>query len=115
MAVKFALEDAGMVVVGPVASLSKAVEVADAGGFDVAVLDVAIKGGDVFPAADILTRRSVPIVFHTGHGERSALCQSYPAARMVRKPVTEERLSEELALALLEGAAMVSGPSPALP
>lgn len=58
----------GCNVVASVASLAKARAVAPAIEADVALLDVNLGGHLVFPVADILKRRGMPIVFSTGYG-----------------------------------------------
>ena len=73
------LEMAGATVIGPIGRLADAVAAARAGGFAVAILDIDLVGEDVFPAADILVERGVPFVFHTGHGSKADLAESYEA------------------------------------
>jgi CheY-like chemotaxis protein len=94
--VKMALEDAGFEVVGPIKDLSDAVDQATSEDFDVAVLDINIDGGDVFPAADILRERRIPFVFHTGHGNRRDLKGDYPGAPVFAKPSDEETMLQTL-------------------
>ena len=65
--------------------------------FHAAVLDVRLADGDVYPLADRLYAGSVPIVFHSGHAEVSALSALYPGARAVRKPSWGEELIGTLA------------------
>ena len=55
-------------------------------GFDVAVLDVRLADGDVFPLADALIARGVPIVFHSGHADKGELEAAYPGAHALPKP-----------------------------
>ena len=87
-----ALEDAGFEVVGPIQELPDAIAAAKTGDYELALLDVAIKGGEVFPAADILSSRGVPVVFHTGQAEREEIRAAYPMARLVSKPAREDQL-----------------------
>ena len=56
------------------------------GGFDVALLDVRLADGDVYPLADALIALGVPIVFHSGHADASDLVAAYPDARALPKP-----------------------------
>ncbi|MEM0909130.1 MAG: response regulator [Pseudomonadota bacterium] len=93
---KALLEDAGMIVIGPYGRLVDAVNAAHHADIEVAILDIAVHGGDVFPAADILVARGVPIVFHTGHGERNTIVHAYPNAVIVHKPAAESELLQEL-------------------
>jgi CheY-like chemotaxis protein len=62
------LEDLGVSIVGPAASVSKALELVEAGGFDGAFLDVNLRGERVDAVADALAAQAIPFVFTTGHG-----------------------------------------------
>jgi DNA-binding response OmpR family regulator len=57
------------VIVGPVATLEKALKLAEEEEFDAAILDVTIRGGKVFPVAELLLRRGIPFVFASGYGD----------------------------------------------
>ena len=54
--------------------------------FDVALLDVRLADGDVYPLADALHARGVPIVFHSAHADVVSLTERYPGAFALRKP-----------------------------
>ena len=56
------------------------------GGFDAAVLDVRLPDGEVFPVAERLAARSVPLVFHSGHARTSEIDARFPGALMLSKP-----------------------------
>lgn len=62
------LNELGYQVVGPVPRLAKALDLARAEQFDIAVLDVNLNGTNSFPIADVLIDRGVPFVFATGYG-----------------------------------------------
>src|SRR5215470_16598116 len=47
-------------VVGPVATLERALETIDRGRLDAALLDVRVNGHDAFAVADVLMKRNVP-------------------------------------------------------
>jgi CheY-like chemotaxis protein len=65
-----ALEQAGATVVGPVPTLSQSLmRLTDVRGIEVAVLDINLRGNLVFPAADLLQKASVPIVFFSAYDE----------------------------------------------
>lgn len=62
------LSEAGAVVVGPVGDLQRAIELVTAEkDLHAAVLDINIRGEDIFPLADLLAERGVPMVFATGY------------------------------------------------
>lgn len=90
-------EHFGAAVVGPCYGLASAVETARSTDLAAAVLDIDLAGEDVFPAADILTERGVPFVFHTGHGRRIELARDYPDVPVCKKPVRGERIAKVLA------------------
>lgn len=65
-----ALEQAGAVVVGPIPTLSQALDrLTDPGGLEVAILDINLRGELIFPVADVLQKASVPIVFFSACDE----------------------------------------------
>lgn len=63
------LTDAGAEIVGPVATVAEANELADAQGFDCAVLDMNLEGQFAFALAQRLKNEGVPFVVATGYGE----------------------------------------------
>lgn len=80
------LQEAGAIVIGPVPSLPGAIRAANDEHIDAAILDIDLQGQDVFPAADILLRRGVPFVFHSGHGSHSGLPAQFEAVPICPKP-----------------------------
>ena len=75
MEVEAHLRALGFDVLGPIGWLSQALRLAREQALDGALLDVNIKGGEVFPVAEILLARGLPVVLATGYG-----CDNYPAA-----------------------------------
>ena len=61
------LAEQGCAIVGPVAKLEDAVAAAQSEALDWAVLDVNLRGGYVFPAAEALLRRGIAFLFATGY------------------------------------------------
>lgn len=84
----------GGVPVGPFATLQELMAAIQAGGYDVAILDVRLGREVSFPAADALQSAGVPFVFHSGHAERRDLFFAYPEATLCHKPCAPERLLE---------------------
>jgi DNA-binding response OmpR family regulator len=70
MAVEMALEDEGYAVAGPYARLDEALRAAEEEVVDAALLDINIIGGMVFPVAEALKRRGVPVLLVSGYGEK---------------------------------------------
>ena len=67
------------------------------GAFDVALLDVRLGDGEVFPLARALDRRGVRVVFHSGHARASDLLREFPGARALPKPAMEDDLIRTVA------------------
>lgn len=95
------LEDAGACV-RLAATVGEAVAAAS-NGIDVALLDVSLADGEVFPAADILAERGLPFVFHSGHAATEVLLERYPRARALPKPAHENVLLATLGAMLSKG------------
>lgn len=63
---------------------------------DAAILDVNIVDGEVFPLADALARRGVPLIFHSGHLPMDVVRSRYPGALACSKPCSPDRLVSAL-------------------
>lgn len=87
---------AGVEIVGPVPSFAEAAALADERRIDMAVLDISLDEERVYPVADTLIERRVPIVFVTGY-DRSALPDRYAAVPLCQKPVETDEVIEALA------------------
>ncbi len=90
------LEEAGARVIGPFARLSNAMEAFDGARPDAALLDIQIVGGDSFPLARRLHDAGVPIVFHSGSADVSAIERAYPKATLCPKPSSPEHVLRSL-------------------
>lgn len=90
------LADFGCTLAGSGATVSEALAaVGAATEIDAAILDVNLGGEKVFPVADILVSRGVPIVFSTAYGPAD-LADRYPHARIIHKPYRAEELAQLL-------------------
>jgi FixJ family two-component response regulator len=58
----------------------------------VAVLDVRLGNGTVHAVASKLSRRGVPIIFHTGHGAVEMVSAQWPGSRILAKPARSDEL-----------------------
>lgn len=83
----------GHQVVGPVAQLSKAVEMAQREALDVAILDVNIKGNEVYPVAEALAARGIPFIFVTGYA-KGGLPAPYSDRPSLQKPFRRHSLRD---------------------
>jgi CheY-like chemotaxis protein len=90
------LELLGAQIRGPAATAADALALI-AGGepIDGAVLDVCLRGEMVYPVADALQRRGVPIVFTTGYG-KELIAPEYAHVPCLEKPVDPEQLARVL-------------------
>jgi CheY-like chemotaxis protein len=94
------LMELGCKVVGTACDFKRATELAQAGqDVDVAILDVNLSGQQVYPVADILSRRGIPFVFATGMGA-SGLPPSWQGHCSISKPMSMTSLAEALGRAI---------------
>jgi CheY-like chemotaxis protein len=91
-----ALADLGIEVAGVAGTLKEALTHVEAGNFDCAILDLHIKGKEVFPVAEALAARGVPFVFATGYGQ-SGVPEKYRERPVLQKPFTALELERALA------------------
>lgn len=93
-----ALEDAGARVLGPVSTVDQAMEITRDPSVAIhgAILDVNLQGEMVYPFAEVLAKRNLPIVFVTGY-ECSAMPDSFRNVPCLTKPCNEQELIAILA------------------
>jgi len=99
MSVEDMLSDLGCTIASQASSLSEALERAQAGGFEVALLDVSLNGKQVFPVAELLSEQGIPFAFASGYG-RAGLPEGFRNRPVVAKPFQIEELSAALTAAL---------------
>jgi CheY-like chemotaxis protein len=98
MLIEDALTDAGCRPL--VASrIPKAVALSETEAIDCAILDVNLAGEDVYPVADVLTRRHIPFIFSTGYGSNSLPAQ-YRDRPILPKPYVPEQIARAILAAL---------------
>jgi PAS domain S-box-containing protein len=90
------LVELGVEVVGPFGTLAEAMVAAKGEAFDVAVLDVNLDGGTVYPLAHHLAERNVPFAFVTGY-EPGTIDVRFRHVPVLQKPVERQMLCELLA------------------
>lgn len=81
--------------------IDDALALVDAHHFDAAVLDINLGGDAVFPLADRLRARGVPILFATGYGARG-LPSAYADYPVLQKPYPPEQLAPTVATMVRE-------------
>ena len=75
--------------------MASKLKVIDERVFDVALLDIKLKGKHGYAVADALAARGVPFVFVTGNSVRD-IEDGYRDRPVLRKPFKEEKLIEAL-------------------
>ena len=98
MTLEDALTDAGYTYV-TASRIKKAVALAEAEAIDCAILDVNVAGEDVFPVAEILSRRNIPFILSTGYG-RDTLPAEYRERPVLAKPYLPEDVPAAIIAAL---------------
>lgn len=93
------LAELGCIVHAVAPTVPKALEIAEDGGFEAAVLDVNVARQRVFPVADLLAAKGIPFAFASGYGE-SEMVGEYQSRPRLGKPYTTEDLERALRTAL---------------
>ena len=96
------LVDLGHEIAASAATVDEARNLAEAGGFDLAILDVNLEGQEIFPVAEILAERNLPFIFVTGYGA-GGLPERFRGRPTLQKPFQSEKL--EAAVIKLSSAA----------
>ena len=80
------VEEAGYEVVGPHRGISSAMLATQQRKPDLAILDVTLEDGEVFPLAKKLEADNVPIIFHSGRHSSEEVKAQFPTATTLMKP-----------------------------
>ena len=93
------LDELGCEVVASAHRVAKALAMLDAVGAAAAVLDVNVAGEPVYPVAEALAARGIPLVFTTGYGDNgiAAPWKDWP---IVQKPFSQDQLARALRAAI---------------
>ena len=86
----------GINIVGPVSSLAQAMALVQEKSIDMAVLDIALDGDEVYDVVDALTERDVPVLFVTGY-DREAIPSRYANVPLCQKPAGADEVIAALA------------------
>ncbi|ACB94358.1 response regulator [Beijerinckia indica] len=89
------LLDLGCIVVGPIGKLEAAMQLARDEALDMAILDVSIRGGYVYPVAERLLARDIPIILASGYGGW-ALPENLRDQPRLTKPFTTQELESQI-------------------
>ena len=82
-------------------SVSSALQAVGTGGFDLAILDVNLKGESVWPVATALRANGIPFVLASG-GHVDPPPAEFADVALIEKPYTIDRVSPIIAAALAE-------------
>ena len=86
------LESLGHRVHATCESVGEAVKAVDQGGFELAILDVNLKGENVWPVASRLREKQVPFVLATG-GHVDPPPAEFNSVPVIEKPYTIDRVN----------------------
>jgi DNA-binding response OmpR family regulator len=85
------LSEAGYSIVGPVATLERALATTERERFDAALLDVRINGHDAYAVADVLMTRGIPFIFVSGFTQKQ-MPPGYRHCAYVAKPFAPDAI-----------------------
>jgi DNA-binding response OmpR family regulator len=97
MAMKDALVAFGFDVLGAYSTAAEALAAAMQNEIDAAILDINLGGELVYPLADYLVGREVPIIFATGYGAET-IDPRFAKVPVLRKPIDRELLQNAFVL-----------------
>lgn len=87
------LSELGHEVVGPALSVREALRLVDGDRLDGAILDVTLGNETCYAIAEVLERRSVPLIFATGH-RSERIDPRYRTAPILQKPFDQLSLQK---------------------
>ncbi len=90
----------GFKVVGPFPSAREACASIEELQPKAALLDVNLTDGEVFPLADKLRDRNIPLIFHTAHSQDGDIKNRYEGAQIITKPSAVHQIREAITSAL---------------
>jgi CheY-like chemotaxis protein len=90
------LEDLGCRVVGPFSRVGQALDALEGEEVDAAVLDVNVRGEMIFPVAEKLRARGVPIVFCTGYADLPDIPEPLQGQTRLSKPCAAKSVEAAL-------------------
>ena len=93
--IEIVLGEAGCAVVGPIATVRRALETIERGQVDAALLDVRVNGCQAYPVADALMARGIPLVFVSGFAQKE-MPANYQRCAYVAKPFQPDAILASL-------------------
>jgi DNA-binding response OmpR family regulator len=96
------VEEAGYEVEGPYDTANSAIDALERRTPDLAILDVRLDDGEVFPLAEKLMAANVPVIFHSGEVSPNEVSGRYPQAHALAKPCPPDQIIETMRAALAD-------------
>ncbi len=90
------VEGLGCTVVGPTGRLSEALPMLDTEEIDGAMLDINLHGEMVYPLAERLAERQIPMLFCSGYAFTSAVPQRFAHYPQIAKPCAEHTVKRAM-------------------
>lgn len=96
MEIQDLIEEAGLRAEGPYSTVAGARVALDSLTPVCAILDVRLRDGEIFPVADELQARGVPLIFHSGHAAPAQIIERYPNSTICEKPCSPSLLVQAI-------------------
>jgi CheY-like chemotaxis protein len=93
------IAELGHIVIAEASDFNQAFSLAQTAHFDIAILDINLKGQRIDPVAEALSDRKLPFIFASGYGERG-LTDRFRDRPALQKPFTLSQLAEAIEAAL---------------
>jgi CheY-like chemotaxis protein len=93
------LTQLGCHVVGPANTFAQAEAMARGEAFDAAIVDVNLRGIEIYPVAEVIAARGIPFAFATGFSAEG-LAAAHRARPRLQKPFHDEQMREILRVLL---------------
>lgn len=94
------LAAAGCAVVGLAGNVEAALDLVAKSTFDLALLDIDLRGQRVTPVADTVRKRKRPLIFLSGYGDGDVLPKHLRGLPRLEKPIDPGELFQAIELAL---------------
>jgi len=96
MEIEATLQDLGCDVVGPLATVAEVERAAGSADLDIAVLDVNLRGEQVFRALPRLLERGLPVLLSSGYDETTLFPDEFRHLPVLVKPYEGSQLAARL-------------------
>ncbi|MGH7246622.1 MAG: hypothetical protein ACREH9_00820, partial [Pseudomonadota bacterium] len=93
MMIQECLTEFGYQVIGPIGTAAEAAARAEDAQFEAAVLDINLGDGAIYPGADVLAARGVPLVFVTGY-DADSVDARFRDIPILQKPIEREDMKK---------------------